>query len=115
MADLDNADTSAALAGSCVRIAAGTDESGRAVLGVFGDVDLSSVGALRAAIDRALAAQPTGLVFDLAGLTFMDSSGIALLLAAAERVDTIELRQPTTMVRRVIELSGLTSTLPMTP
>ena len=53
-------------------------------------------------------------MFELSGLTFMDSSGIGLLLTIAAQVDEVEVRNPSVTVRRVIELSGLASTLRMT-
>jgi len=45
----------------------------------------------------------------------MDSSGIALLVAAARQARQVELRHPTPVVRRLIELTGLTELLLMTP
>jgi anti-anti-sigma regulatory factor len=41
----------------------------------------------------------------------MDSSGIAILLRAAARVDSIEVRNPSSTVRRIIECTGLTEVL----
>jgi anti-anti-sigma factor len=52
-------------------------------------------------------------VFDLSGLRFIDSAGIAVLLEAAERVGSISVRDPAPPVRRVIEVTGLTEVLPL--
>ena len=51
------------------------------------------------------------LVVDLTQLEFMDSSGIAMLLRAAGRVGTIEVRNPSDVVRRIIECTGLADVL----
>ena len=39
--------------------------------------------------------------FDLGDLEFMDSSGLAMLLAVAERISVVELRGPRPLIRRV--------------
>jgi anti-anti-sigma factor len=47
------------------------------------------------------------VVVDLGSLSFMDSSGIALLVGIGNRVDDLRVRNPTPIVRRIIELCGL--------
>jgi anti-anti-sigma factor len=66
---------------------------------------------VRSYLDDALAGGSERLVFDLSGLEFMDSSGIALLAAAAQRVREVEIREPPATVRRLLELTGLTEIL----
>lgn len=83
------------------------------VLRLWGEMDISSVGAVRPVIDEALAGAPDSLVVDLSGLTFMDSSGIALLLSVAERVERMRLRHPSDSICRLIELTGLEDALPV--
>jgi anti-anti-sigma factor len=81
------------------------------VAGVTGEIDVSNADALEVAILREVDNQAAGLVIDLAGLSFMDSSGVHLMFhfAAALR----ERRQhfaivlpPDAPPRRVLELSG---------
>jgi anti-sigma B factor antagonist len=84
------------------------------VLELGGDVDISSVGPLQEQITEAIAGKPPKVIFHLRELRFMDSSGIALLVATAQLVDQVELRYPPPTVRRVIELTGLSATLPIT-
>jgi stage II sporulation protein AA (anti-sigma F factor antagonist) len=84
------------------------------VVEVGGELDLSSVGPLESALSTALERKPSRVVFQVRELTFMDSSGIALLVATAQRVPQVELRYASPMIRRVIELAGLSSTLPIT-
>ncbi len=50
-------------------------------------------------------------MFDLRELRFMDSAGIAVLLGGARRVPTVRLRDPVPAVRRVVEVTGLTTVL----
>ena len=45
----------------------------------------------------------------------MDSSGIALLLQIAAKAQSVELRQPSALVRRMIEATGLADVLHMEP
>jgi len=105
-------------AGSAVALASvdeQTDDSGALVLRLGGEIDMASVGNLRVTIDAIRQRRaPTTVIFDLEELRFMDSSGLALLLRIASQVP-VEVRNPSAVVRRVIELSGLTATLPMTP
>lgn len=102
-------------AGSQVTVERIADPAGALVLKVSGELDLSSVASLRAQVEESLEERPGKVVFEFSALRFMDSSGIAFLLTVAERVNLVELRNPTPMLRRLIELSGLTTTLRMTP
>ena len=99
---------------SRVDVAQSSDGAGTAVLTVTGELDLGSEAALRETAERAIANGATTIVFELSGLTFMDSSGIGLLLTIAAQVGQVEVRNPSATVRRVIELSGLATTLRMT-
>ena len=63
---------------------------------------------LELAIDAAL---PTKLVLDLAGVTFMDSSGIALILRAQQRIQlmdgSLQVRNVPPQARRVLDAAGI--------
>lgn len=61
-------------------------ENGVAVLTVTGEVDLATVPALEAAIDEALATQPSALVIDLSAVDFLASAGLQTLVTTQERV-----------------------------
>jgi anti-sigma B factor antagonist len=95
--------------GSRARLEEVFDATGEPVLKVSGELDLSNVGSIRTAIEATVGRAVDRIVFDLSELRFMDSSGLAMLLAVAERVRTLELRRPPETVRRVIELTGLAS------
>lgn len=81
-----------------------------------GEVDISSVGTLRACLDHVLADSYESVVIDLAGVTFLDSSGLAVVARAhvslQEMGRHLRLSNPSPSVRRVLELSGLDALLP---
>jgi anti-sigma B factor antagonist len=83
------------------------DDSGAPVFKLIGELDLSNVGSLRSAVDASFDEGPDRIVFDLSELQFMDSSGLAMLVAVAERIDTVELLNPRPMICTLIELTGL--------
>ena len=63
---------------------------------------------LELAVDAAL---PRMLVLDLAGVTFMDSSGIALILRAQQRMQLLDgsllVRSVPQQARRVLDAAGI--------
>ena len=93
-----------------INTASGAD--GVPVVTVSGEVDISNVDLLKANVAAAMANRPERLVFDLRDLRYIDSAGIAVLLAAAAE-SAVRLRDPSPAVRRVVELTGLTEVLPM--
>lgn len=81
---------------------------------VEGELDAATAPELAQAL-RAAAPGET-ITVDLAGLTFIDSSGIAVLLAAHRREETdgtrLRLTRPSEPVRRTIGICGLLDVLP---
>jgi anti-anti-sigma factor len=55
------------------------------VLALTGELDLSQVGPVEAALRSIEASKPARMVLDLSGLTFMDSSGLRLVLETDRR------------------------------
>jgi anti-anti-sigma factor len=90
-----------------------SDAGGTVVIALIGEIDLSNADRVRDMIKPAVANARARLVFDLGGLDFLDSSGIALLLWAAAQTESVELREPSAIVRRIIEVTGLTEILHM--
>jgi anti-sigma B factor antagonist len=86
------------------------------VIRATGELDFSTAGRLRAPLDAARADGVTTLV-DLAGVSFVDSAGLRVLLDAAR--DSIEhewpwfIVRPSSAVLRLIELAGAASRLPL--
>lgn len=97
-----------AQAGRLPVAAASTDGVG--VLTPAGELDLSSGDVLREAIAQAAAAQPR-IVLDLHELTFMDSTGVNILIAAhqslADAGGWLRLAAPTEPVLRTLQLVGV--------
>ena len=84
-----------------------------------GELDLSTVGELSAAVAAARTGSAARIVVDLRELSFIDSSGIGLLLelaraeaAAGARLEMLDGAAP---VARVIDISGARSLLPFAP
>ncbi|HKC27556.1 MAG TPA: STAS domain-containing protein [Jatrophihabitans sp.] len=115
MAELGLGDGDAPEIGSTLAVEQLPTEPPRLVLKLSGQVDVSTEGLLRDAIDGAVTAGASNLVLDMSEVDFMDSSGIAVLLVAGRRVDALELRNPTEIIRRVITIAGLSEALRMTP
>lgn len=78
-----------------------------------GEIDLANREDFQAAVDRALGAAPERVALDLRDVRFMDSSGLAVLVSAANTSTAIEIRAASQIVRRVIEASGLAEVLPI--
>jgi anti-sigma B factor antagonist len=87
------------------------DPAGVPIVTVSGELDISNAAALQAAVDSILAKRPERVIFSLSGLRYMDSAGISVLLGAAAEVKAVQLRHPSPVVRRVVELTGLAGVL----
>jgi anti-anti-sigma factor len=98
-----------------VAIETTVDANGASIISVSGELDISNVDSLGETIEAVIAERPEQLVFDLGGLQFVDSAGIAVLVGAAAKVGVVRLRNPTPVVRRVVEITGLTEVLPIEP
>jgi anti-anti-sigma factor len=62
-------------------------------------------------MEELVGQKPSRLVFDLSQLTFMDSSGIAVMVYVANNVEKIDLLHASSIVRRVVEATGLSDIL----
>ena len=80
-----------------------------------GELDSSNVAVLEQHVGEITGRSPPRVVFDLANLRFMDSAGIAVLIATAAQVPLVEVRNPSAILRRILETSGLTSVLRIAP
>jgi anti-sigma B factor antagonist len=70
-----------------VRVTA-EDVGARTVVHVAGEIDVSSADRLRERVAALVAEQRTDLVIDLTEVTFMDSTGLGLLVGTLKRVRT---------------------------
>jgi anti-sigma B factor antagonist len=89
----------------------GVDQAGTRLVTVSGELDISNAASLEATVASITAESPERLIFDLSGLRFMDSAGIAVLIGAAAKVNVVQLRDPSPIVRRVVQMTGLSSVL----
>ena len=85
---------------------------------LYGELDHHAArGTMKAIGDMMSDALPRRTVLDLGGLSFMDSSGIALILKAHRmaraQLGTIWVEHPNGQVLRVLEASGITRIVPV--
>jgi anti-anti-sigma factor len=109
MAELEDGQATA------IAITTGRDPDGTPVLRVSGQLDISNASTLEDALMKAAEAKSRTIVFDLAELEFMDSAGISVLVRARSEVGEVRLRNPSPIVRRLIEITGLAEILPSDP
>jgi stage II sporulation protein AA (anti-sigma F factor antagonist) len=92
--------------------------AGQITLALTGELDIVGGELLRARLDDLRRTYRGRLVIDLGGLTFLSSTGIAVLMHAHGYARTdgwrLQLRQGPPEVRRVFELCGLLEHLPFT-
>lgn len=87
-------------------------ENGKAVAVLTGDIDHHSARKLRSELDNfVMTMQPDILIIDLTGISFMDSSGIGLIIGRykllKELGGRLEVKSPQPYIRRVLRLSGI--------
>lgn len=84
---------------------------GQAVLSLAGELDCHTVRLLRKTLDELDGQAVPRLVFDLARLSFIDSSGLHQLVVALsrqrERGGDVVLQAPTPQTKRVLDIVGL--------
>jgi anti-anti-sigma factor len=87
------------------------DENGTVAVFLSGELDMTGVVKARAAIDAALGGHPRRVILYASGLNYMDSSGIALLVLLIHKAQEVQVRNPTPIVRQLIEMTGLSEIL----
>jgi anti-sigma B factor antagonist len=93
-------------------------QDGAVVLTVHGDLDLASADEVRARLE-ALREEGQPALLDLDELDFMDSSGLRMVLDAAQASDAtgwrFALTPGTEQVQRLFESTRVTARLPIVP
>jgi anti-sigma B factor antagonist len=88
-----------------------------AVLTLTGELDVTNAAEAEEAVRLAWRDSPSCLVFDLTRLTFMDSTGVRVLVRArrraAERNEAVMLVGLTPSVARIMEVTGLNRAFPI--
>jgi anti-anti-sigma factor len=94
---------------AAVQIDMHLDPSGAQVVALAGELDSSNAASLQERL-ASISPQPDRqLIFDLTGLRFMDSAGIAVLIGATAQASSVSLRNPSPIIRRVLDATGLSS------
>ena len=96
------------------------DGTARAVVArVTGEVDISNVASTKRRLTEAVGSEAQGLVVDLSGATYLDSSGVYLLFELARALEERGQRlcvvaPPATPSTRVLLITGFDRIVPVT-
>lgn len=93
-------------------------DAGVFVILVEGELDMNTAPRLEEAMETALASPDSALVIDLSRCEFIDSTGIALIVRAWQQLDgngNFALCGVGDQVERVLDITGLESTIPTHP
>ena len=94
-------------------------EHGVRAISVCGELDLSTAPDLEGPLEQALESGKGSVLVDLTQCEFIDSTGIALIVRAWQRLDsgnngrTLVLCSQNDQVRRVLEITGLELSIPV--
>lgn len=92
------------------------------VISVRGELDLSTAPALEPALESAISTGDAAVLIDLSECEFIDSTGIALIVRAWQRLDAaaegegsgkVVICSNNDQVRRVLEITGLELSIPI--
>lgn len=93
-----------------------SEQDGALVVQIEGEIDLSTASQFEKELLDSMG-QGANLVVDLAGVDFMDSTGIGVLVRTSKKVTAnggiMGLLSAKGSVRRVIEVSGLDGVIPL--
>ena len=80
---------------------------------VRGEIDIANAADLQTDLDIEIRAHDDDIVVDCCGLTFIDSSGLAVLVQAQQRLQelgrTLRVTNADHMTERLFEIMGLTN------
>lgn len=87
-------------------------ENGTAIVVLSGEIDHHTAKNLRSELDKfVITMQPEILAIDFSNITFMDSSGIGLIIGRYKLLKEcggqLEIHSPQPYIRRVLKLSGI--------
>lgn len=85
------------------------DPTGAQIVILSGELDSSNAASLQEKMAAITAHHSQRLIFDLTGLRFMDSAGIAVLISASTQINSVSVRNPSPIIRRVLETTGLSN------
>jgi len=81
-------------------------------LRLVGEIDLANHEQVAEEVKATITNETTSVRVDLAGVTYLDSTGLRFLFSLAERldqmqVDLVVVAPPTSIARKVIDVAGL--------
>lgn len=87
-------------------------QNGTAIVVLSGEIDHHTAKNLRSELDKfVITMQPEILAIDFSNITFMDSSGIGLIIGRYKLLKEcggqLEIHSPQPYIRRVLKLSGI--------
>jgi anti-anti-sigma factor len=97
-------------------------EDGVRVIVVRGELDLSTASDLEGPLEEAVSSHDGSVLIDLSDCEFIDSTGIALIVRAWQRLDNsadgegsgrVVICSANDQVRRVLEITGLELSIPI--
>jgi anti-sigma B factor antagonist len=92
---------------------------GRTLVMVAGELDASTASYLYDALSDLELTDARHVVIDLAKLTFMDSTGLSVLVTEHKRLEHVNgkltIFSPPSAIRRLFEITGLATTLDVVP
>lgn len=97
-------------------------EDGVRIVAVRGELDLGTASDLEAPLEDAVSSGHASVLIDLSECEFIDSTGIALIVRAWQRLDRaadgdgngrVVLCSANAQVRRVLEITGLEFSIPI--
>ena len=93
-----------------------SDDGSMCTLALVGELDLANAATLSAALEKARSESGAHLTIDLSELEFIDSTGIAVLVATYRQLEGSDrltfVRSKKSAVQRVMALTGLDAELP---
>jgi anti-sigma B factor antagonist len=93
-------------------------DAGTLTVALHGEVDVLTVDKVRVALTEAIGKRPDSIVVELAGLSFIDSTGLGALVFGFQRARdkgiAFRLAHPSAAVRQILVVSGLLEIVPMT-
>jgi anti-anti-sigma factor len=97
-------------------------EDGVRVIAIRGELDLSTASDLEGPLEDVVASGDAAVLIDLSGCEFIDSTGIALIVRAWQRLDRaadgdgdgrVVICNDNDQVRRVLEITGIELSIPI--
>jgi anti-anti-sigma factor len=94
-------------------------EDGQVVLALHGEVDVLTAPEFGAFFETMIDRGHRSVVLDLAELSFMDASGLAVIARSADRLEvtggTLTIRTPVALVGRLLEITGFARLVELEP